>query len=944
MNTSQRHLRGSARDGARVRLHPTCRALVAALGLAAFVAPASANSDPSSSDLGEIAVGVYERIAPDVVFVDGATVWTQTDRGTLENADVVIRDRRIVKVGTDLSAPKRAFVIDGTGKHVTPGLIDCHSHTAVRGGVNEGSNNVTAEVRILDVLNPDDVNLYRQLAGGLTAAHVLHGSANSIGGQDAVIKLAWGASLEDLIVEDATPGIKFALGENPKRSRSRSTGGNRRYPATRMGVLESIRERFVAARDYERRRRDYDALTEAERARAEPPRRDLQLDAIVEILRGERGIHSHSYRQDEILGLVRLAEEFGVRIHTFQHVLEGYKVADELAAHGVGASTFSDWWAFKFEAYDAIPWNGALMHERGVNVTFNSDSSELARRMNLEAAKAVRYGGVEETDALDFVTRNAAIQLGIDHRTGSIAPGLDADFVVWSGHPLSTRSIVEQTWVSGTRQFDRAQDLASRDAIDRARERAIAAVRGDDENTGDAESESPDDGSEDDTTEASGDDDRDDAPWRTPRFPHASVRPGGEPGAVSIVNATVHTLDGPPIEGGTVSFVDGVIVEVGAGLAPLEGATVVDASARNVLPGFLDANSALGLTEIGSVPGSIDTAETGRVNPEIEAALAVHAASELLPVSRTGGVTHAIVAPTGGEISGTSALVRLDGWTREDVVRASPLALQVRWPSFRTFRSRFPGAPSRADQKKRREEALERIDRVFDDAEAYRLAKDAMAAGGPTVDVVRKLEAMLPVLDGERPVVIHASEVRQIRNALDWAERRGLAIAIAGSGDLWRVADRLAASDVPVLLTSVLALPRRADEPYDVRFTEAAKLHDAGVRFSFAGSGGGFSAANSRNLAHHAAMAVAFGLPHDAALRALSRNAAEILGLGDTLGTIAPGRSASLIVVDGDPLEITSGLDAMFIDGRAIALEDNKHERLYRKYRGRPMPGSSAAP
>ncbi len=291
----------------------------------------------------------------------GATVWTQGSQGVLENADVLVRDGKIARVGRGLDAPRGAVVVDAAGKHLTPGLIDCHSHTAIRGGVNEGSNNVTAEVRIQDVVDPDDINLYRQLAGGLTAAHLLHGSANSIGGQDAVIKLRWHSTRDALLVPDAWQGIKFALGENPKRSNFRNPNFPQRYPNTRMGVNQSIREAFLAARDYRREWDAYRKLPRAEQERREPPRRDLQAETVLEILEGQRRIHSHSYRQDEILALLRLTEEFGVRIATFQHVLEGYKVADEIAAHGAGASTFSDWWAYKVEAYDAIPHNAAIM-------------------------------------------------------------------------------------------------------------------------------------------------------------------------------------------------------------------------------------------------------------------------------------------------------------------------------------------------------------------------------------------------------------------------------------------------------------------------------------------------------------------------------------------------------------------------------------------------------
>jgi imidazolonepropionase-like amidohydrolase len=397
---------------------------------------------------------------PEAILVRHATIWTSGPQGRLEDADLLVRKGVIAAVGRGLDAPAGALIVDATGKHVTAGLIDAHSHTAITGGVNEGTNITTAEVRIGDVLDPGDIAMYRELAGGLTSANLLHGSANSIGGQNQVIKLRWGAGPEGLRFAGAPPGIKFALGENPKQS---NWGVERkRFPQSRQGVEESIRERFVAARDYRRRWDEYRRRGDKNEV---PPRRDLQLEALVEILDGKRLVHAHSYRADEILMLLDVAASFGFRVATFQHVLEGYKVAAEIAAHGAGASTFSDWWAYKYEVIDAIPWNGAIMQRRGVVVSYNSDSDELARRLNLEAAKAVRYGNLPEEEALDFVTINPARQLHIDQRVGSLEPGKDADFVVWNGHPLSTYTLCEQTWIDGRKYFDRAADLARRAEI-----------------------------------------------------------------------------------------------------------------------------------------------------------------------------------------------------------------------------------------------------------------------------------------------------------------------------------------------------------------------------------------------------------------------------------------------------------------------------------------------
>jgi imidazolonepropionase-like amidohydrolase len=404
--------------------------------------------------------------SPEALLITNATVWTSAAAGILDDTDILVRDGRIAAIGTDLAVPRDATVIDAAGRHVTPGLIDAHSHTAMSGGSNEPTDSVTVEVRVRDILDPTDISIYRQLAGGLTAANVMHGSANAMGGQTQTVKLRWGEGAAGLIQADAQPAVKFALGENVKQS---NWGDNytTRYPQTRMGVPEIMMDTFEAAHEY----------GEAMERRGGPPvRRDLRLEAALEILNGERAIHIHSYRQDEILRFARLAADLDLNVAAFQHVLEGYKVATEIAAIGAGASTFSDWWAYKYEVVDAIPYNGALMHEQGVVVTFNSDDGELATRLNTEAAKAVRYGGVDRAEALHFVTINAAIQLGIDQRTGSLEVGKDADLVIWSGDPLSTYSMAEQTWIEGRRYFDLDTDQAMRASIRAERERLIAAA------------------------------------------------------------------------------------------------------------------------------------------------------------------------------------------------------------------------------------------------------------------------------------------------------------------------------------------------------------------------------------------------------------------------------------------------------------------------------------
>ena len=389
-----------------------------------------------------------------VTFIRNATIMTASS-GTIANGDIVLRDGKIAQVGAGLQAPRGARVVDGTGKWVTPGIIDAHSHIAAD-AINEGAVNVSAMVGIKDVLEPNDPNVYWALAGGVTSVNIFHGSANPIGGGNAVVKLKWGSDAQDMIIRGSHEGIKFALGENTKRDRNPD-----RYPSTRMGVQDVVRQVFLDAIEYQK---GWDAWEASGRTGIEP-RRDLKLEALAEVLRGDRWVHSHSYRADEILQLLRLAEEFHFTVRTFQHVLEGYKVADELAAHGAGASTFSDWWAYKMEAYDAIPYNAALMEERGVLVSINSDSEEEMRHLNQEAAKAMKWGGMAEENALRLVTLNPAKQLGIDARTGSIEVGKDADLAVWDGPPLSMFAKAVQVFVEGRLYFDIAMDKERQQAV-----------------------------------------------------------------------------------------------------------------------------------------------------------------------------------------------------------------------------------------------------------------------------------------------------------------------------------------------------------------------------------------------------------------------------------------------------------------------------------------------
>jgi imidazolonepropionase-like amidohydrolase len=407
----------------------------------------------------------------ETILIKNATVWTNEKEGVLQNTDILIKNGKIAGIGKNI-AEANARVIDGTEKHVTPGVIDEHSHIAAS-SINEGGQSVTSEVRIADNLNPDDINIYRQLSGGVTSSHILHGSANVIGGQTQLIKLRWGASDDDLKFKNWPGFIKFALGENVKRSTSAlgNSSNNVRYPDTRMGVEQVLVDAFTRAKDYEKEWKEYEANKTKKGVVA--PRRDLELDALVEILNNKRHITCHSYVQSEITGAIRIAEQMGYKYNTFTHILEGYKVADKMKAHGSNASTFSDWWAYKMEVQDAIPYNAAIMHRSGLNVAINSDDAEMARRLNQEAGKIVKYGGVSEEDALKMVTLNPAKMLFVDDRVGSLKIGKDGDIVLWSDHPLSIYAKSLYTIVDGTIYFDRTKDEQLQKIVDVERSRII---------------------------------------------------------------------------------------------------------------------------------------------------------------------------------------------------------------------------------------------------------------------------------------------------------------------------------------------------------------------------------------------------------------------------------------------------------------------------------------
>ncbi len=817
-------------------------------------------------------------------FIKGGMIWTGTGQ-IIEDGSILVRKGKIVAIGKNLTPPDNITVIDATGKFIMPGIIDSHSHIAID-ATNEGTDSITAEVRIHDVLSPQSLSIFRALSGGVTATLTLHGSANTIGGQSAIIKLKWRHPVDELLIPDAPRVIKFALGENPKRANF--TGDTVRFPTTRMGVEAVIRRAFDEARRYMQAWERYERERQTN-PNTIPPRRDLRLEALADVLRGNILVHCHAYRADEMLMLIKLAKEYGFKVAAFHHGLEAYKIAPELAAAGIGVSTFADYWAYKVEAYDAIPYNAALCLRAGIVTSINSDSVERMRRLNWEAAKCIKYGDLTVDEALRLITLYPAIQLGIAHRTGTLEVGKDADIAIFDGHPLSVYSKCVMTLIDGEVFFMRRDAFG----VDKT-----ATIKGE---------------------------------VNVCRTDHLSIpTPPNNARRYAIVGATVFPITKPPIENGTVLIEDGRVKAVGKNIVIPKDAVVVNAKGLRIYPGLIDAGSILGLTEIGAVRATVDTSESGEFQPDLKAIIAVNPDSEHFATTRFVGITAALTRPTGGVISGQSAVIHLTGWTTDEMNIKSPAALHINVPEGLGALPSFARLMLQPEELQRlQEEGGARLRRLREFLERAKHYAEAKTKGAEWIFDPR-LEAMVPYVTGKLPVFFHTNSVRGIQTALQLAEQFGLKAVIAGGRDAWKVSDLLAQKKVPVVVGPLWTLPSSDYDPYDSPWVNPSLLNRAGVKIAFQSA----SAATARDLPYQVGVACAFGLPYEEALKAVTINAAEILGVDNLLGSIEAGKLANLIVTDGDPLEITTHLHYLFIAGKPVPLE-SRHTRLYLKYRQR---------
>ncbi|MFQ5749505.1 MAG: amidohydrolase family protein, partial [Planctomycetota bacterium] len=698
----------------------------------------------------------------------------------------------------------------------------------------------------------------------------------------------------------APQGIKFALGENVKQSNFPNSG--RRFPTSRSGVEAVYRRAFTRARQYSEERDRFLA------GRNPAFRRDVRLEVLADILANRIHVQCHSYRADEILMFLGICKEFGIERPTFQHVLEGYKVAPELAAYGAMGSTFSDWWAYKIEAYDAIPWNVGLMHKAGVIASINSDSGEMIRRLNTEAGKSLLYGNVPYEDALAFCTLNPARQIHMEDRLGSLEVGKDGTVTVFDAPPLSTHARCMLTLARGRTLFEHSK------AHDRMWQKYAEAVKA----FAQAHRESPDG--------------EDSSPSRPPRRNQADLQRwihSGQGHSYLIRHARVHPVSSPAFQG-DVLVENGLISWTGprwGGSLP-RGCIEVDAAGQHLFPGFLDGGDQTGLYEIGSVRGTRDDSETGDFQPDLSIAAAIHAASSHIRVQRMTGITSVLVHGQRGRVTGQAALIHLDGEVTPDLIVVPDLALHIRFPNV--------AAPGEGKDPKD-PDALEDLDRKFDQALAQgEILEHCRETGEDPPETDLKLEALLPYARGEKRVLIQTGNFLTLMRAHRWAKERGLSAVFLGCPEAWKGAGILGADGSRVLVGPIHRLPRNPSDPYDAPFREAGILAAAGCQVGLCTE----NPQTTRNLPFQAATAAAHGWGSDQALEGITLGAARVLGVDDLVGSIEPGKVADLFLSTGDPLDFQSRVTRMWIGGREVELasrqtdlRDRYEARIDRKKR-----------
>ena len=845
----------------------------------------------------------YRPLPSQTTVIRNATILTAAGP-LIERGSILLQNGKVAAVGQTVTAPADAVVIDATGKWVTPGIIDTHSHLGVYAapGIeslqdgNEMTSPVTAEVWADHSIWPQDPQFELALAGGVTAMQVLPGSGNLIGGRGVTVKNVPSRTAEGMKFPGAPPGLKMACGENPRRV----YGQRNQAPSTRMGNIAVFRRTWQAASDY---RDKWKKWRDEGADPAKRPERNLQMDTLAAALEGEILVHNHCYRADEMATMIQLSKEFGFKIASFHHGVEAYKVRDLLVENNICASIWADWWGFKLEAYDGIRENMALIHEAKGCVIVHSDDPNGMQRLNQEAAKGLRAAWeagikIDRTEAIRWLTLNPARALGIDKVTGSLEAGKNADVVVWNGDPFSVYAKAERVFVDGAQLYDRSRPN-TKPWSDFTTGLLPAAAEGSVPSTGDR------------------------SLYRG-QTPLQGTGPGGKvakTATLAITNGRIHTVSGAVIERGTILIADGKITAVGADVQVPAGAKTIDASGKIVTPGWIESSTNIGIVEIGlSAEGTADQTTTDR---ELSAAFNVvdsfNPFSTVIPVTRVEGITRAVVAPggTGNVILGQAAVFDLAGEQTPASVTRAPAAM------FAALGEAGAGLAGGS-----RSSAILRLREILQDAIDFNLNRAAWNAAQRREYARGRLdlEALRPVIRGEIPLAVQANRASDMLAAIRLAEEFKLKLVLLGAAEGWTIADELARKKIPVVIKPLTDIP--SFDALAASLENAARLQAAGVTLVLSS----FDTHNARNLRQEAGNAISYGLDREAALRAVTLTPAQTWGIADRAGSIEAGKDADLVIWSGDPFELTTAADHVFIRGHEMSKE-TRQKALFQKYR-----------
>jgi len=857
----------------------------------------------------------YQAAPSRTTVIRNATILTAAGP-QIDNGSVLLQNGKVVAVGQTVNAPADAVVIDAAGKWVTPGVIDTHSHLGVYAapGIeslqdgNEMTSPNTAEVSTEHAIWPQDPQFELALAGGVTTMHILPGSANLFGGRSVTVKNVPARTADAMKFPGAPYGLKIACGENPMRV----YGSKNSAPATRMGNVAGYRKAWQSATEY---RAKWQEWKKSGSDPAKKPDRNLQLETLMGVLDGEIRIQNHCYRADEMATMIDISKEFGFKIASFHHAVEAYKIRDLLAANDICASMWADWWGFKLEAYDGITQNIALVHEAGACAIVHSDSADGIQRLNQEAAKAIRAGAeagitISRADAVKWLTINPAKALGIEKMTGSLEPGKNADVVIWSGDPFSAYAHADRVFIDGAQIFDRAD--TSRTPRSDFQIGLLPPPPGSDRGQVGVRPGSDPGLTPPAARPAAG----------TPAAAPRTVPATGE--AIAITNARILPVSGPAIDRGTVVIRGGRIAAVGAGVAAPSGARIVDAGGKTVTPGFIDSGIQTGIVEIPlSADGTADENTTdARVSAAFNVVDAFNGNSAVIPVTRVEGITRALITPggTGNVLVGQGAVMDFTG--------AQVPASVTRAPAVMVGLLGEQGAGVAGGS---RVTAILRLREILQDAQDYALNRVAFNAAQRREYSRSRLdlEALQPVLKGQIPLAIQANRASDLLAAIRLADEFKLRLVLLGASEGWMVAPQLAQAKVPVVVKPLTDIP--TFDSLGATLENAARLSRAGVTIALAS----FDTQNSRNLRQEAGNAIANGMARDAALQAVTLTPARLWGVADRIGSIEVGKDADVVIWSGDPFELTTGADRVFIKGVEVP-KDTRQKALLAKYRTLP--------